>query len=354
MMSSKYTDTAAIMQVIGGVYKNPQLLDFTDKYTIIDEDFPDQFHKVIFGTIFKLHELGAQKITINSILDFLSSRPKSEAVFKQQKGEEWLLKVEENCTPNAFDYYYKRLKKFTLLRTYNDFGIDISDIYDPDNILDTKKKQIQEEFLDNTPITQIADLVDKKIEDIRLKYVDDIVDEAQQAGTDIFELIQSFKDNPEAGVPLYGPLINTVTRGARLKKFYLRSAPTGVGKTRSLIADACYIGCSKLYDETFGWIRTGPAQPTLYIATEQDLSEIQTMMLAFLSCVNEEHIIDGKYEGDEEERVLEAAKILKDSPLYVEHLPDFSLQDVENKIKKNIRDHDVYYVFNPIKRVIGQ
>jgi len=25
-------------------------------------------------------------------------------------------------------------------------------------------------------------------------------------------------------------------------------------------------------------------------------------------------------------------------------LPDFSLQDVENKIKKNIRDHDVSYV----------
>jgi len=112
-----------------------------------------------------------------------------------------------------------------------------------------------------------------------------------------------------------------------------------------MVADACYIGCNKMYDEIFGWIKTGPAQSTLYIATEQDLSEVQTMMLAFLSDVNEEHIIDGKYEGDEEARVLEAAKILKNSPLYVEHLPDFSLQDVENKIKRNIRDHDVKYVF---------
>ena len=193
---------------------------------------------------------------------------------------------------------------------------------------------------------QIADLVDKRIEEIRMQYVDDVVEEAQQAGDGIFELIQGFKDNPEAGVPLYGPLINTVTRGARLKKFYLRSAATGVGKSRSMVADACYIGCNKMYDETFGWIKTGPAQATLYIATEQDLSEIQTMMLAFLSNVNEEHILDGKYEGDEEERVLEAAKILKNSPLYVEYLPDFSLQDVENKIKRNIRDHDVKYVFH--------
>ena len=334
------------MQVIGNVFNNPQLLDFTDKYTINDEDFPDQFHKIAFGAIFKLHELGVQKITLNSIADFLAARPKSEAIFKQQKGEEWLLKVAENCIPSAFDYYYDRLKKFTLLRAYDACGISVSDIYDPDDILDTKKRQAQEEKLDNMTLIQIANEIDKKIEDLRLRYVDEVIDEAQQAGDGIFELIQGFKDNPEAGVSLYGPLINTVTRGARLKKFYLRSAATGVGKSRSMVADACYIGCNKMYDEIFGWIKTGPAQPTLYIATEQDLTEIQTMMLAFLSDVNEERIIDGKYEGDEEERVMEAAKILKNSPLYVEHLPDFSLQDVENKIKRNIRDHDVKYIFH--------
>lgn len=345
-MGNKYIDTTAIMQVIGNVFNNPQLLDFTDKYTINDEDFPDQFHKIAFGAIYKLHELGVQKITLSAIADFLAARPKSEAIFKQQKGEEWLLKVAENCTPNAFDYYYDRLKKFTLLRAYTAYGVDVSDIYDPDDILDTKKRQQQEDKFDNTSLIQIADLVDKKIEDIRLRYVDEVIDEAAQAGEGIVELIQGFKDNPEAGVPLYGPLINTVTRGARLKKFYLRSAATGVGKSRSMIADACYIGCTKMYDEIFGWIKTGPAQPTLYIATEQDLTEIQTMMLAFISDVNEEHIIDGKYEGDEEERVMEAAKILKNSPLYIEHLPDFSLQDVENKIKRNIRDHDVKYVFH--------
>ena len=123
--------------------------------------------------------------------------------------------------------------------------------------------------------------------------------------------------------------------------------------TRSMVADACYIGCAKMYDEAFGWIKTGVPLPTLYIATEQDVSEIQTMMLAFLSNVNEEHIIDGRYEGDEEERVREAAQLLLDSPLYIEHLPDFSLQDVENKIKRHIRDHDVRYIFNP-KRVLGE
>ena len=345
-MGSKYVDTTAVMQVIGCVYNNPKILEYTDKYSIVDEDFSDTFHKTVFGAIYKIHELGANKITLESLSDFFATRPKSAAVYKQGKGEEWLLKISENCMPSAFDYYYGRLKKFSLLRAYDNCGVDVSDIYDPDNILDTKKKQMQEDLLDNASLEDIANKVDEKIEAIRYQYVDESFGEAQQAAEGIFELIEKFKEHPEVGVPLYGPLINTVTRGARLKKFYLRSAATGIGKTRSMIADCCYIGCNKIYDENFGWIGSGPAEPVLFITTEQELEEIQTMMLAFLSNVNEEHILNGEYGDGEEERVIQAAKLLKESPIYVEELPDFSLQDVENKIKKNIRDHDVKYVFH--------
>ena len=345
-MASKYIDTPSIVQVIGCVFKTPQLLDYSDKYTLTEEDFPDQFHKIVFGTIFKLHELGSEKIGINNILDYLSSRPKSEAIFIKQKGEEWLLKAAENAETSAFDYYYNRVKKMTLLRAFDSYGIDVTDIYDPDNIIDIKKKQLQEDQLDNSSLEEIVQKVQNKIDKIMATYVDDEWGEAIQAGDGIESLIIDLEQSPEVGVPLYGPLINTVTRGARLKKFYLRSAPTGVGKSRTMIADACYIACNRIYDDVFGWIKNGTCEPTLYITTEQEKGEVQTMMLAFLSNVNEEHILNGKYEGDERERVFEAAKILHNSPLYIEILPDFSLQDVENKIKKNIRDHDVKYVFH--------
>lgn len=345
-MASKYVDVTAIMQVIGCVYNNPQILEFEDKYTITDEDFPDEFHRTVFGAIYKIYELGAKTITLENLADFLSSRPKSAAIYKKNDGDKWLLKVADVASQLSFDFYYNRLKKMTLLRAYDNYGVDVSDIYDPDNILDIKKKQLQEDLLDNSSLEEIADRVDRKISDIRLKYVDDTTGEAIQAGKGILQLIQKFKDHPEVGVPLYGRLVNTVTRGARLKKFYLRSAATGIGKTRSMIADACNIACNKIYDESFGWIKNGTSEPTLFITTEQELEEIQTMMLAFLSNVNEEHIINGEYEGDEEERVIKAGEILESSPLYVEELPDFSLKDVENVIKKNIRDHDVKYIFH--------
>lgn len=345
-MASKYVDVTAIMQVIGCVYNNPQILEFEDKYTITDEDFPDEFHRTVFGAIYKIYELGAKTITLENLADFLNSRPKSAAIYKKNDGDKWLLKVADVASQLSFDFYYNRLKKMTLLRAYDNYGVDVSDIYDPDNILDIKKKQLQEDLLDNSSLEEIADRVDRKISDIRLKYVDDTTGEAIQAGKGVLQLIQKFKDHPEVGVPLYGRLVNTVTRGARLKKFYLRSAATGIGKTRSMIADACNIACNKIYDESFGWIKNGTSEPTLFITTEQELEEIQTMMLAFLSNVNEEHIINGEYEGDEEERVIKAGEILESSPLYVEELPDFSLKDVENVIKKNIRDHDVKYIFH--------
>ena len=50
-MVSKYVDVTAIMQVVGNVFNNPQILDFTDKYTITEDDFPDEFHRVAFGEV---------------------------------------------------------------------------------------------------------------------------------------------------------------------------------------------------------------------------------------------------------------------------------------------------------------
>lgn len=343
-MASKYIDVSAVMQIIGSVYNNPSLLDRTDKYVINEEDFTEDFHRIVFGSIYKLHELGAKKIDLKSIADFLSSRPKSEAIYKD-KGEEWLLKVSENAEPLAFDYYYSRLKKMTLLRTYDNFGIDVSEIYDPDNVFDLKKKQAQEDFIDNSSLEDLALKIDDKIERIKLKCISNVKNNSFKAGHNIFSLIQKYKEAPEVGVPLYGSMINTVTRGARLKKLYLRSAPSGYGKTRTMIADTCTIGASQIYDNIYGWIKTGKAMPTVYITTEQTVDEIQTMMLAFLSNVNEEKILNGSYSNDEETRVLQAATILQDSPIYIEELLDFSMQDVEDIIKKNIRENNASYVF---------
>lgn len=341
-MSNKYVDVTAIVQVIGNVFNDIDLLN-NDRYSISEYDFVEDFHRIIFGSMYNLHA-SSSEVSINSIVDYLSNRPKFEAIFKANKGVEYLTEASKVARKGEFNYYYNRLKKFSLLRAYDDIGLDVSFIYDPINVLDSKKRQTQEDWLDNSSLVTIADTIDKKISDVRLNFAEDEIGMGYQAGDGILSLIERLKQHPDVGIPLYGPLINTVTRGARLGKVYLRSAATGQGKSRSMIADAANFACNRIYHEQFGWIKNGTSQPTLYITTEQDLSEVQQMLLAFVSQVNEEHIVRGTYLEGEEERVIEAGKIIENSPLWIECIPDFSMNDIENIIKRYIRDKDVKYV----------
>ena len=585
----KYIDIPATMQVIGGVFIDNNLLDNTN-YTFSEDDFSEEFHKILFGSIYNIHLLGTEKATIDAIEHYLEQRPKAYGVYNFNKGREYLQRLTEITQLASFDYYYQRVKKMTLLREYQKIGVDVTWLYNPDDITNIKKKQTQEDWLDSTSIEEIAELINDRIENIKMKYADEDAKNMVQAGEDIEDFLEDLKKNPEFGYPLYGPYINTITRGARLKKLYLRSASTGLGKaldnetilptpngfrqvkdikvgdmlfdadgkptkvlkvfpqaekkqvyvveltdgrtvrcckdhlweikqrkngririmsteqilemenkrttpfmfsdgyrdfirvakpveyeekeltksidgyvkelknndtsvpdeimfnsidirkefifkflkgrnkltfldeeiaasyvslfrsfsyittltelfdaesnryfyqvyispkaqnwigikmitpiaeyvdmtcftvdnaaalflcgdyvvthnTRMMIADACNFACKKIYDiEKKAWQEKDYAIPTLFIATEQDIREIQTMLIAFVADVDEEHILTGQYEDEEWERVQEAAQIIKNSPLYVEELPDFSMHDVEKIIKRGIHEHGI-------------
>jgi replicative DNA helicase len=279
------------------------------------------------------------------IENYLSSRPGLQKIFNDNKGHQFIEELKGFASLNKFDYYFNRLKKFTLLRAFDNYGIDISWFYDTD-LLNVADAQVQEDRLDSHHIEEIANLVNQKIEDIKLEFLGRTTSEAKHAGDGIVDLLESLKQKPEVGVPLYGPLINTVSRGARLKKFYLRSAPTGAGKTRMMVADAVNFAANEIYD-TYNclWKSNNTAEPTLFITTELEIDEIQTMALAFLSGVPEDNILNGDYpESDQWDRVIKAAELLKNSPLWIEHLPDFSLRDIESVIRRNARDNGVKYV----------
>lgn len=342
---AKYVDVTSIIQVIGCVYKNPSLLD-NETYFFNTDDFTEEFHKILFGSIFNLYKLGAREINPNTIEDYLKERPKSLATYKANKGAEYLQKITENVQLSTFDYYYQKMKKMTLLREYNKIGMDLSWLYDDDNILDVKKKQAQEDWLDSHSLEDIATIIDDKITDIKMKYIDDADGDLVQAGDHLTDLIEDLQKRPEVGYPMYGPLINTITRGARLRKFFLFSAATGVGKTRFMASQCVSIACDQIYNTVEQkWEANGTKEPAIFITTEQDVDEIQTLILSFLSGVDETHIIYNNYQDGEYERVIKAAEIVKNSPLYIKKLPDFSLKDIENTITYAIRTWGVRYIF---------
>ena len=343
--TTRYVDKNSIRYVIGNLLKRPSLLEETDKYTFNQEDFAEPFHQMLFGTINNLKAQGVKKFDLVDIDNYLAERPTLYKLYNDNKGAEYLVESSKKAELQTFDYYFNRMKKMTLLRMYDNYGIDVKFLYNPDNILDIALKQKQEDWIDNNSLEAIAQAIDEKIEEIKSQYVHSTENEAVEAGEGIFDLIERLKVTPEVGIPLYGPLINTITRGARLKKFYLRSAPTGVGKSRTMAADICNFACDEIYDLTLKtWVKNGTKEPATYIVTELEIEEVQTMMLAFLSGVQEENILNGEYADGEEKRVLYAAKLIAESPLTIVELPDFSLRDIENIIRREVRDRDVKYV----------
>lgn len=245
MSELKYIDTPATVQVLGCIINNLDILN-DSRYELSDEDFPKGFHRTLFSALSNLAALGTEYITPQTIEDYLNDKPQSYAEYKAGDGPRFV----KSCTTGAdfqnFDYYYNRIKKLTLLQAYHDIGLDVSSLYNPDELNISKREQ-QNRYFDSLSLTDIADKIDMLMLKIRSEYVDHTSDESISAAEGIEELFASLGEVPDVGQPMYGDMINTVTRGMRLGKFYLRSAATGVGKTRTMVADFCNCGCNKIW-----------------------------------------------------------------------------------------------------------
>lgn len=76
------------------------------------------------------------------------------------------------------------------------------------------------------------------------------------------------------------------------------------------------------------------------------ITEIEPILWAYIADVPQEHIMTGRYVGDEEERVDEAIKILnEEGHIYLEYVPDYDIGTLENIIEQHVLQHGVRNVF---------
>ena len=150
-------------------------------------------------------------------------------------------------------------------------------------------------------------------------------------------MIKELKEEPEVGCPLQGDIFNTICRGGRKGKMYLRSAGTSVGKTRQMVGDCCCIAYPIRYDiNKKEWVSTGNCEKVLYVMTEQDPEEIKTMILAYLTGYNEEIFLYGNYREEHMERIKVAISIMekyKDNVLFA-RIPDPSSSVIKNLFRR--------------------
>lgn len=340
-----YQDKMAIMQVLGCILNNPLLLADSTKYELTKDDFPEKFHKIIFAAIYNLYNDGTEVISEINVDGFLREYDIQYTIFNDNDGVEYLYRIKELAEESNFDYYYKRLKKFSLIREMDGLGFDIKEIYD-DEIIDPKEKETMQENFDKLGIEDILKIYETKMIEVKDKFKSNSESQGIQAGEGASELLVRLRESPDIGVPLNSEFLTSIFRGSRKKKYYIRSSITGGGKTRHMVADACKLSATHLYNlETKTWDENDFNEHTAVISTEMLFEELQTIAIAYISGVNEEKILYNDLNEDERKRVELAATVLEKSPIWFEQLPNFNVKDIEQTIEKNVILNGVEYVY---------
>lgn len=341
-----YVNKQAIREVLGSLLQNPSLIR---EYKILQNDFPETFHKLIFAAINNLYKNGAEIIDAVAIDEYLSHYETQYQTFTKNEGINFLEKVQEMALECNFKYYYEQLKKFSLLRSYVENGIDVSDFFDPDEIdpitIESKRK-----LLDEYSIQDIIDHFKRKQLRATSNFVHNEGRDSKKAGVDGHKQKEKWKRDTAWGIGYASAYVTTALHGVRKRRFNVKSAGTGVGKTRTSIADIGFACAPYYYDSKLGkWCENpnGKFNGALYIGTEMELlEEIDPILWAYIADVPQDHIEFNMYEEGEEERVDKAIDILEhEANIWFEYVPEFDANTLEEIIEQHKLDHNIEYVW---------
>lgn len=349
MIKKDLFDTNASLYVLSCLMHKPLLLQ-DEQYVFTKTDFYKPLQQMVFGAIYNMAQNGVEHITTQDIDLYLKQFDSQYEYYTKNKGYEFVLQcfqTAEGSDEKQFDYYYTRLKKFSMLRDFEAIGIDTTEFYDTSNTLD---RDAEDRKLNSISLNAIGDRIRDQLAGIENKHIGKDEGTSQNAAQGMRALVASLNENPEVGLPLDGSYINSATRGARLGKLYTYSAPSGSGKTRYMVGNACAI--SMPYIDKNGKVvmrgeGKGDYQRILYIATEQQADEIQTMILAYVSGVNEKKILLSNRTEEEERRIQQGLDIVDayGPNFIIECIPDPSIALVKARLRKYIIQDGIDYIF---------
>ena len=339
-------DKRDTQQIIGCLMKRPQLLSEIDKYSFVLTDFPSRFERSIYLAIEGLYRNGATKIQPIDIENFLEADPVSAKVFKDKNGIEYLLDTIELSEVDNFGFYYNRFKMFNLLKDLKKQGFDIEEFYCED-LTNPKAEEINRNFNMLSP-KLITDTVRKKLLGVESKYETTDEIEIESAAKGMQDLIDQFGVANEIGVPVQGNIYNQVIDGAKKGTLTIRSAASGVGKTRNAVADACYLAYPFRYNGlTESWEQEGNNQRVLFIVTEQRFKEVRTMILAYLTDINATRFKYADFSDRERAIINQAIHLMKkfEENLILVKMPNPTIELVKTIVRENCIIHNIGYVF---------
>lgn len=337
------SDTRTETSVLAYIMHDTLILS-DDRYILSADDFHIMTHKIAFSLIYNHAEAeGVKNCTPADVLGWFNQI--HSPYIDDFNALVPVLSMEKEYSKEIFEGDYKYLKKLSLMRELKRNGFDISDFFSKNN------ENLGDKMIDSTfsqyTVESILNHEKEKLIKIENHHIGKDNGQSKLAAEGLKNLVEEFKENPEVGFPIDGDILNYTTRGARLGKMYLYSAPSGFGKTRFMLGAACSIALPYLDADGKVVVREGGYRKVLFMTTEQQADEIQTMILAYVSGVNEKNILLGQYTPTESQKIETALKIIEDykDNFLIDAMPDPSLAMVKTRLVKWIIQGGVEYIF---------
>lgn len=348
----KLNPTGQAFSVLGHIANNPtELLGNT--IHLADEDFVSDFHKITFNAINNIAIEGngqMEEITPLAVDIYLKTFPKYYSIWTQGQGVQFLSDAKKSQNQFVFEHDYTLLKKFSTLRKYYNAGMDIRDLY---NYEETNLEELNKynQAIERMEVSDIVEHYTNKALDVRNEINIDNEDMVKfSAKDDIDTLLERLNNEPVMGYPFSSGYYNSLFRGMQGGRFMLRSSQSGLGKTRTAIKDMANATFTERYEEGQGWVSTGAGVPTLFISTELNKDELQTILLAYVSGLTTSQIEAGNFTKFENQRLQKAVEIIKKSEMFFVYVEDFSVTDIQMIIEEYVvREQVEFVVFDYIQ-----
>lgn len=326
-------DSNSARLALGCMMIRPSLC-LSDKYPLDKSDFePTMFHMRLYQAINALAKRGAGSITAMDIYCLCKNNAEVKAVFDTNNLADFIDAVKSLAVLDNYELYWSNLRKCSLIRSYAKAGFDISRFEG-----DIEKYSIQE----------ILDYYDGLAINIRKQFYQDKTTKEIRAGDGFEAVKERFKAEPMFGASWFSRYLNTAARGWQRGQLTMFGAASGSGKTGMALYNAALIGCPEMWDDEAGCYQSNPCyqhKGVLFIQYElNDQEELTPKLVGSISGVQTYHILNGRYEKGEEERVDRAIQILHDSAVYLVTMPSFTNDKLKTCIKEYATLHDVAYV----------
>ena len=326
-------DSQAARLCLGAMLIKPSLA-ISDKFPLVKQDFePQIFHLRLYQAIAALAKRGAQSISAMDCYTLCANNAEVKRVFDDNALSDFIDTIKQLADVGNFELYWSSVRKATLLREYAKAGFDIGRFE-----VELEKHSIQE----------ILDYYDGLAINIRKQFYQDKSMRELKAGDGFEAIKERFKDEPAFGATTFSRYLNTAARGWQRGQLTMHGAVSGSGKTGVALYNAALVACPELWDDEAGCYQPNPCyqhKGCLVIQYElNDQEELTPKLIGSISGVQTYHILNGRYEDGEEERVDKAIEILHDSNIYLVTMPRFTNDKLKACIKEYATLHDVGYV----------